>query len=59
MDKFKMLYCDSARCRVNTFEAGDGSDYVDGRPGRCPACHSHGLCVSCHNRLTECICGTA
>lgn len=43
MDRFLMLYCDQSSCRVNTFEAGDGSDDVRKRPGLCPGCSSPGL----------------
>lgn len=42
-EKFNMLYCDDAGCRVNTFERGDGSDDVDGVSGKCPACGSDGI----------------
>ena len=38
----EMLYCDSARCRVNTFERGDERDDVRGRVGLCPGCRSEG-----------------
>ena len=41
-DRFEMLYCDSARCRVNTFERGDERDDVRGRVGLCPGCRSEG-----------------
>ena len=41
-DRFEMLYCDSAWCRVNTFERGDGWDDVHGRDGLCPGCRSEG-----------------
>jgi hypothetical protein len=41
-DRFKMLYCDQISCRVNSFEAGDGSDMLSKRPGLCPACGRKG-----------------
>lgn len=37
-EPYEMLYCDQPRCRVNTFERGDGSDDVRGESGRCPGC---------------------
>jgi hypothetical protein len=33
--KIEMLYCDTARCRVNTFEHGPS--------GRCPGCGWDGV----------------
>lgn len=36
-DKYTMLYCDNAQCRVNTFECGDGSEHKE-KPGLCPGC---------------------
>lgn len=36
-DQFQMLYCDTATCRVNTFERGNGHD-----AGRCPGCNTPG-----------------
>lgn len=41
-EKYQMLYCDNLRCRVNTFERGDGSDYVHGIDGLCPGCGNEG-----------------
>lgn len=43
--RFQMLYCDSASCRTNTFERGDGSDNVRGESGRCPGCGRVGEAV--------------
>jgi|APEBP8051072661_1049379.scaffolds.fasta_scaffold02341_6 hypothetical protein len=43
MDRFTMLYCDNMRCRVNTFERGDGTDWVTKVPGKCPGCGEVGL----------------
>lgn len=34
-DQFEMLYCDTPRCRVNTFERG--------KRGFCPGCEESGL----------------
>lgn len=42
-DKFQMLYCDQAWCRVNTFERGDGTDSVRGIDGPCPGCIRPGI----------------
>lgn len=52
-DQFQMLYCDNvARCRVNTFERGDGSDNVRHENGRCPGCGEPGEVVTHeHQRL--------
>jgi len=33
-EQFEMLYCDTARCRVNTFERG--------QDGACPGCLTQG-----------------
>lgn len=45
-DRFQMLYCDSATCRVNTFERGDGSQYIIPRKsGLCPGCGQPGEVV--------------
>ena len=41
-DRYQMLYCDNMKCRVNTFERGDGSDSIRGRSGICPGCGSEG-----------------
>jgi hypothetical protein len=43
-DQFQMLYCDTATCRVNTFERGDGSEgaYRQHDAGRCPGCNTPG-----------------
>lgn len=38
--RFDMLYCDAARCRVNTFERGRPAD-----EGRCPGCSLIGIPV--------------
>lgn len=47
-DAFDMLYCDSAGCRVNTFERGGGGegDWSDRFAGRCPGCGQPGKPVS-------------
>ncbi len=36
-DPYQMVYCDSADCRVNTFERG--------KTGKCPYCRSEGIPV--------------
>ena len=41
-DRYQMLYCDNAKCRVNTFERGDGTDSIHGTDGLCPGCGSEG-----------------
>lgn len=50
-DAFDMLYCDSAGCRVNTFErgGGGGGDWSDRSyrgAGHCPGCGQPGKPVS-------------
>lgn len=42
MDRFTMLYCDTASCRVNEFEHGDD--------GECPACGFPGLPIPDRSR---------
>lgn len=46
-DRFQMLYCETAGCRVNTFERGDGDEGVFRRheAGRCPGCNRPGKAV--------------
>jgi hypothetical protein len=58
-DRFKMLYCDTNSCRVNTFEAGigdptipyrhgDGSVTTRTEPGLCPGCGEPGKDLETH-----------
>ena len=47
-DPYEMLYCDTASCRVNTFEAGDGADAVNREAGLCPGCNQIGHRLSDH-----------
>lgn len=44
-DRFLMLYCDDASCRVNTFEAGDD--------GTCPGCGEVGHRLDTHEPYDE------